>query len=189
MKRRWLLLIILIGFISAPAFSQWLNHPSAGIPRTKDGKPDLSAPAPKQADGKPDLSGLWVADTSKYLGNLAADSDPVPFQPWAEKLYNDRKANLGKDDPEAQCMPQGAKVNAPHTCSRFFICRAKSIFMMFTCIGRSSLTTRALKHSPIPAGWGIRSGSGSATTSLSKPAELTRNFDGYQRYPHTEALA
>src|SRR5262245_35759159 len=113
MRHRWLLLILLISFVSAPAFSQWLNHPSKGVPRTADGKPDLSAPAPRQADGKPDLSGIWVADTSKYLGNLAADSGPVPFQPWAEKLYNERKANLGKDDPEAQCMPQGVpKVNA-----------------------------------------------------------------------------
>jgi hypothetical protein len=113
MKHRWLLPIVFIGIMSAPAFSQWLNYPSAGVPRTPDGKPDLSAPMPRRADGKPDLSGIWVADTPKYLGNLAADSGPVPFQPWAEKLYNERKANLGKDDPEAQCMPQGVpKVNA-----------------------------------------------------------------------------
>src|SRR5689334_6006788 len=36
--------------------AQWLNYPTPGIPRTADGKPDLSAPAPKTADGKPDLS-------------------------------------------------------------------------------------------------------------------------------------
>jgi hypothetical protein len=43
----------------------------------------------------------------KYLLNLAADGIVVPFQPWAEKLYNERKADLGKNDPEAQCLPQG----------------------------------------------------------------------------------
>jgi hypothetical protein len=58
-------------------FAQWLNYPSAGIPRTPDGKPDLSAPAPKATDGRPDLSGIWTSGTGKYLGNLAADGIEV----------------------------------------------------------------------------------------------------------------
>ena len=40
-------------FVAAGAFlalaisaqAQWINHPSAGVPRTKDGKPILTAPA------------------------------------------------------------------------------------------------------------------------------------------------
>jgi hypothetical protein len=35
---------------AAAASAQWLNYPSAGIPRTADGKPDLAAPAPKTAE-------------------------------------------------------------------------------------------------------------------------------------------
>ena len=31
----------------------------------------------------------------------------VPFQPWAEALYKERKANNGRDDPEARCLLQG----------------------------------------------------------------------------------
>ena len=45
--------------ILQPASAQWLNYPTAGVPRTADGSPDLTAAAPKAADGKPDLSGLW----------------------------------------------------------------------------------------------------------------------------------
>jgi len=44
------------------AEAQWVNQPTAGVPRTKDGKPNLSAPAPKTADGKPDLSGIWQVE-------------------------------------------------------------------------------------------------------------------------------
>lgn len=56
-------------FCLAPAaFAQWLNYTTAGIPRTPDGKPDLSAPAPRTADGRPDLSGIWEPD-KYYLAN------------------------------------------------------------------------------------------------------------------------
>ena len=48
-------LILVAGMVSA----QWVNYPSAGIPRTKDGKPNLSGPAPRTKDGKPDLTGIW----------------------------------------------------------------------------------------------------------------------------------
>lgn len=31
-----------------PAAAQWLDRPWSGIPRTADGKPDLTAPAPRK---------------------------------------------------------------------------------------------------------------------------------------------
>src|SRR5713101_444986 len=43
------------------AHAQWLNHPTAGLPRLADGRPDLAGPAPKTSEGKPDLSGVWQA--------------------------------------------------------------------------------------------------------------------------------
>jgi hypothetical protein len=42
------------------ASAQWLNYPEPGIPRLKDGKPNLSAPVPRTANGKPDLTGGWA---------------------------------------------------------------------------------------------------------------------------------
>ena len=42
-----------------PAFGQWLKYPTTAVPRTKDGKVNLSAPAPRR-NGKPDLSGIWL---------------------------------------------------------------------------------------------------------------------------------
>jgi len=54
-----------------PAAAQWLNVPTKGIPRTKDGKPDLTALAPRKPDGKPDLSGVGNPMTTK-TGNTSA---------------------------------------------------------------------------------------------------------------------
>src|SRR5688572_12505573 len=90
------------------AAAQWLSHPTAGIPRTPDGKANLSAPAPKTADGKPDLSGLWQP-AAILVGDIAANLKPgsVPFQPWAEELYKKRRATDSKDDPTAACIVGG----------------------------------------------------------------------------------
>ena len=100
-----------IGLGSNPAGAQWLKEPTKGIPRTADGKPNLSAPAPRTPDGKPDLSGLWRLDAGPYGGNVLADLKPADIQPWADALYKQRMEDLGKDDPATfKCIPQGHRV-------------------------------------------------------------------------------
>jgi hypothetical protein len=107
---------------AAPALAQWLDYPTAGVPRTADGKPDLGAPAPRTAAGKPDLSGIWSAaellpecgeaDCIPQAG-LPADQTNIgrslpgglPYQPWAAALVAERTANGAKDDPHAYCLP------------------------------------------------------------------------------------
>src|SRR5580704_11031981 len=91
--------------LAGAANAQWLNFPTPGVPRTHDGKPDLSAPTPKTPDGKPDLSGIWVTRPG-YTGNIAKDLKPgeVSFQPWAETLYKHRMATNSKEDPQGRCV-------------------------------------------------------------------------------------
>lgn len=111
-----------LALIATSAWAQWINPRTAGIPRTKDGKPDLSAPAPKTRDGHPDLSGIWViarrpnpapapvvpnASGGGGLRNLLPPGETVPFQPWAEALYKQREASNGKGVPSEHCMPHG----------------------------------------------------------------------------------
>src|SRR5207248_11106791 len=93
------LLIIAALAMSALPVAQWTRR-TAGIPRLRDGKPNLSAPVPRTADGKPDITGLWRPGAG-YVGDIAKDLKPgdVPFQPWAEALYKERRANNSKDDP------------------------------------------------------------------------------------------
>jgi hypothetical protein len=90
-----------------PVSAQWIHYPTPGIPRTPDGKPNLSAPAPRTSDGKPDLSGIWVPADGKYLPNLAVDGVEVPFQPWAAALYKERQENHGKGRPSERCLTHG----------------------------------------------------------------------------------
>src|SRR5690606_18591069 len=60
-RREQAALLLLFACPSA-ALAQWLDHPTPGIPRTPDGKPDMSAPAPRTPEGKPDFSGIWFAN-------------------------------------------------------------------------------------------------------------------------------
>jgi hypothetical protein len=102
----------LIVAMGAGASAQWLNHPTADIPRTPDGKPNLAAPVPRTPDGKPQLAGLWRPSpglTGDIARSLKAGEKPseVPFQPWAEALCKERRANSNKDDPTANCIVGG----------------------------------------------------------------------------------
>ena len=100
--------LALIVAVTATLSAQWLDHPTAGIPRTPDGKPNLSAPAPRTPDGKPQLAGLWRPSPG-LTGDIARNLKPgdVPFQPWAEELYKKRRATNSKDDPTANCIVGG----------------------------------------------------------------------------------
>src|SRR5437867_992068 len=121
MKTRWQysILVMLLFALARPAAAQWLDKgerpPSRGIPRTADGKPNLTAPVSRTPDGKPDLSGIWLGARWANLGVPALSGvreapnelNKPPFQPWAEELFNQRKSSNGADDPEARCLPQG----------------------------------------------------------------------------------
>jgi hypothetical protein len=86
---------------------QWVNVPLPNIPRTANGKANLSAPVPRTADGKPDLTGIWRNPDGRYLDNLATGGVDVPFQPSAAALYKERQENFSKDRPSGRCLPHG----------------------------------------------------------------------------------
>jgi hypothetical protein len=121
-------LCLLFAFLARGAPGQWLNYPDPRTPRTKDGKPNLTAPAPRASNRKPDLSGVWrtefappgenssVFDVpgdnpstfSKYFFNILADFNPAeaPIRPEAAELT---VKNFGKggNTPVVHCLPLG----------------------------------------------------------------------------------
>ena len=114
--------IALLTALSVSLSAQWPLHPTPDVPRTADGEPDRDAPPPRTADGKPDLTGLWRGDgfvrpdgtappdgipVAGFLDVGAGFKDGLPLQPWAAELFERRRADNGKDNPEAHCLPMG----------------------------------------------------------------------------------
>ncbi len=126
-------LLVLFALVCTAAPAQWLNYPTPGIPRTPDGKPDLTAPAPRAADGKPDLSGVWhvrptslaemkrifgdnigtgnvpgmeIDTISKYALNILLDFKPTesPMRPAAAEIFRGRAPG---SNPADRCLPIG----------------------------------------------------------------------------------
>ncbi len=97
------------------ARAQWQKIPDKGLPRTKDGKPNLLAPAPRKADGKPDLSGVWVAAPPKMsnVANALKEGSEISMQPRALALFNERRDGArSAEEPDGNCLSQGVpKIN------------------------------------------------------------------------------
>jgi hypothetical protein len=117
--------------VSSSLSAQWPSHPTARVPRTADGKPDLTGPAPRTPEGHPDLSGIWIRGDGQ-LGPAGGGTVPgprpsftsgppvttfrdvganfpggLPLQPWAADLVKARRAENSKDNPDAHCLPMG----------------------------------------------------------------------------------
>jgi hypothetical protein len=131
MRVRILITALVLG---APlcAGAQWVKHPTPGLPRTADGRPNLAAPAPRSAHKTPDLSGVWQAEPapipelmkmvaggqnglgedipSKYFINVLADyaRGHEPLQPKAA-VYASRLSldTVQHDNTGINCLPSG----------------------------------------------------------------------------------
>jgi hypothetical protein len=115
-------LALLSSLCAAPLAAQWVGYPTAGVPRTPDGKVDMSAPTPRLTDGKPDFSGIWISNrtpegeevpsdasslpSGRHMANLGVDMEGgLPYQPWLVPIVKERTENLAIHDPHIRCLP------------------------------------------------------------------------------------
>jgi hypothetical protein len=92
--------------LAQTAAAQWLDYKTPGVPRTPDGKPNLTAPAPKTPDGKPDLTGLWRLESKANPGGALDAAGPQAWVADAAKKY---MHELGRDDTGVLCLPSGPR--------------------------------------------------------------------------------
>ncbi|MBV9508081.1 MAG: hypothetical protein JO323_24070 [Acidobacteriia bacterium] len=176
------------------ALAQWLDYPTPGIPRTPDGKPNLSAPAPRAPGGKPDLSGVWRGPGGgSYDRNVARDLKPSDIQPWAEALYQQRVREMGKDAPRANCLPDPFPYYQMVDLARF-VQTPGLIVVLYqgttNSVHRTIFTDgRPLPVDPNPAWMGYSVGKWEGDTLVVTTAGFNdRGWLDIEGHPHTEAL-
>jgi hypothetical protein len=181
---------IAIVMLSAPLSAQWVNLPTPGIPRTANGKPNLTAPAPHTADGKPDLSGLWQRISPKYYENITADFKPGEVPPWAEALVQSRKENLHKEHMSLQCLPWGPNYSNSGRMTK--IIQASNVVVMLDdalVYRQIFMDGRKLETDPNPSWMGYSVGHwDGATLVVESNGYNDRTWLDRDGHPHTEAL-
>jgi len=170
-----------------PAKAQWLNYPTPGIPRTADGKPNLSAPAPRTADGKPDLSGLWRAQNAAS-GETDKAMHAIQAQPWAQALSKKRKEALGRESMGVLCLPFGPRADFG---AGKIVQTPGLVMMLFEDLTYRQvfLDGRPLPKDPNPAWMGYSVGHWDGDTLVIESAGYNdRTWLDDDGHPHSEGL-
>ncbi|HXA67214.1 MAG TPA: hypothetical protein VNV82_18800 [Bryobacteraceae bacterium] len=178
---------------ATPLAAQWLQHPTPGIPRTADGKPNLNAPPPRTADGQSDLTGLWDMPLDTAVGNIAVrnvgDLKPADVQPWAQALVQQRAENFGKDNPRYRCLPQGPGYSTDGGMKRFIQTPAMIVILNEDLTYRQIfMDGRALETNPDPSWMGYSVGHWDKDTLVVESSGFNDRTWIHDGYPHTEAL-
>jgi hypothetical protein len=196
-----------------PVAAQWLNYRDAQTPLTKDGKPNLTAPAPHR-NGKPDLSGVWqaertpVSELNRVLGDrftkLQVDFNDVtshmidvfwglkpneePLRPAAAAILKQRE-NL--DFTTSRCLPAG--IPAALFILSFKIIQAPDEIVMLTESGDPArqihIDGRTLPEDPQPAWMGYSVGKWEGETLAVDTTGFTENswLDSFG-HPRSESM-
>lgn len=179
---------------SASAFGQWLNLPTPGIPRTSDGKPNLTAPVPRMPDGKPDLSGLWQPELTPYRFDVIQDiKDEGIFRPAAAALFLQRAVNLRHDNPVTHCLPAGPQAIFAAGSTRFYrIVQSPNVIALLYELGdfRQIYTDgRKLPEDPNPTWMGYSVGHWEGDTLVVETAGFNdKSWLDMVGHPHSESL-
>jgi hypothetical protein len=186
-------LAVILCVMSLSLTAQWPNHPTPGMPRTPDGKLDVSAPAPRLANGKPDLSGVWRVKQSSYLTYVTSDLKPDEIRPWAAALYKQRADDYRKDSDGIACLPPGPKAGISGLAFPMKIVQTPNLVVIlyeYETIYRQIFTDgRGLPADPNPTWMGYTIGQWDGDTLVAATAgfndRTTLDLGGH---PHTEAL-
>jgi hypothetical protein len=182
--------LMLVCTLSASLSAQWLKHPTPGIPRLPDGKPNLAAPAPRTRSGKPDLSGIWSVNGMGSAFNIIGGHD-TEMLPWAKPVYEQRLADYAKDDTDLHCLPPGPRAGLFGTTLLKIVQTDDLVLILYEQAPTRQIFTdgRTLPEDPNPTWMGYSVGHWENETLVVESAGFNdRTWLDYSGHPHTEAL-
>jgi hypothetical protein len=105
--------VALVAAVVCTTYSASAQAPAAAPAPARARKGPPTGPVPRTSDGKPDLSGVWGTDRPFVVDitGALAKGETLPILPAAAKAM---KEHLSKDDPEANCLPTGVPRLSPY---------------------------------------------------------------------------
>lgn len=192
----WLCLVLFLSCFSQFATGQWLDYPSPGIPRTPDGKPNLTAPVPRTPERKPVLDGIWFVDETPLgeygerplaLRGTKPKPEDVILTPAGEALQR-RQENYF---PGAVCLPMNIASLAAAQPFKILSNRGvvAILYEVQTTYRQIFIDGRPLPRDPNPAWRGYSVGRWEGDTLVVD----TTGFNDQEsilpdRHPHSDAL-
>ncbi len=210
------LVSILLFLISLDANAQWLDLKDPRVPRTADGKPNLSAKAPRTRDGRPDLSGVWHVETtpiaemktlfgedvdqiqvpgmeidtiSKYAINALLDVKEDIARPAALEIMKQRRT---MDLPSSACMPISYPLDSILS---EYIKTIQTPDLLLMMIENDSMTRqihldgRKLPQDPLPTWFGYSAGRWEGDTLVVETAGFNdKGWLDLMGHPKSEAM-
>jgi len=199
---------------AAPTFAQWAKVPDTSLPRTRDGKPNLAAPAPKAPDGKPDLSGVWTPELDpkalppgattvesitgfvppRFFVDITAGmkKEDAAMTPWAADLFTRRQADEGKNDPSGHCQPPGVPAISAHPLPYKIVQTPKMILILYegeSVFRQIFLDARHPVEDPQPRFMGYSTGKWEGNALVVDTVGLTdKAWLDALGHPHSDAL-
>jgi hypothetical protein len=181
------LLVFTLVTAATSAAAQWINHPTPGMPRTLDGKPDLSAPVPRTPDGKPDLSGVWAIDGLGHATNIT-DTEMLP---WAQALYEERVETYSAGDPTVGCLPDGPRAGISGLEPLRIIQTPNLVTILYESghFRQIYLDARSHPHDPTPSWMGYSVGRWDGDTLVIETTGYNdKTWLDFSGHPHSDAL-
>jgi len=211
-------LFMVLVFFAGAAAAQWLNYKDPGIPRTADGRPNLSARAPRTRDGKPDLSGVWhieptplaelkrifgddvnklevpgeeASNLSKYAVSVLVDLKPGDNIVRPEGLEI-MKSHRSMDLPSATCLPIGYPFDAL-IFQYLKIVQTPALMLMMlesdSTTRQIHLDGRALPRDPLPTWFGYSTAKWEGETLVVETSGFNdKSWLDAVGHPHSESL-
>ena len=182
---------LILSLMSVSLMAQWPKHPTPGLPRTADGKPDLSAPTPLIGDGKPDLSGVWVVRNGSFYLTWGLKTEDM--LPWAAAIYKQRESDFRRETDGIACLPAGPKAAIGVGGFPIKIVQTPNLIVILheydTMFRQVFIDGRALPEEANPTWMGYSVGRWEGDTLVVTTAGYNdRTTIDLAGHPHTEAL-
>jgi len=201
--------------LSSNASAQWAKTSDNSIPRTRDGKADLTAKTPRARDGKPDLSGVWQSDPDpaglpkgvptvesihetfaipRYFIDVTAEMKPAEglLQPAAAAAFMQNLKSGGKNDPVAHCKPTGVPAIANVPIPFKIIQTEKVVLILYeegTTFRQVFLDSRKTVEDPQPRWMGYSTGKWEGDTLVVESSGFTeKSWLDRLGHTHSEAM-